>query len=374
MDIMKDFLERVGQDILRKGEGLSDKTLLEEFTTAGRSEAAFTALVRRHGPMVYAVCKMFLGGWAEPDDAFQEVFIVLARKAGALREPDKLKNWLYGVSKNIATKHRANARKQRQRERSLQTVKEPFIDPGSVDRHSYDTYKAINQLSSSRHRELILLELEGKSRKEIEILLGISNKSIRTELCRAREKLRSLLVKQGCKLIFTGTLPAALVARHVAEAAPPPRLIEATVQAALSAANEAIARTAIAVFLSCPAIAGKLKVAGWTLFIVAALAAGGWTVRGYSPSPLSAKVNGVVSQSRSTLMEKRQPQSTLPVAPLKRDTLPPDPEPRPQDGVPAEATAQQEETVSEPWIIVRQELGRTRQPHRSNVVDQAAPK
>ena len=61
-------------------------------------EAAFAALVARHGPMVLGVCRQLLGDAHHAEDAFQAVFLVLARKARSIRDPDLLGNWLYGVA------------------------------------------------------------------------------------------------------------------------------------------------------------------------------------------------------------------------------------------------------------------------------------
>ena len=80
--------------------GLTDARLVERFL--GRDgpdrEDAFAALVQRHGPMVLRVCRRMLGGSADADDAFQAVFLVLARKAKSVRRVDGLKPWLYGVA------------------------------------------------------------------------------------------------------------------------------------------------------------------------------------------------------------------------------------------------------------------------------------
>ena len=80
--------------------GLSDRQLLERYTvTRDRAgEAAFAALVARFGPMVLGVCRQLLRDHHDAEDAFQAVFLVLARRAPSIRDPDLLANWLYGVA------------------------------------------------------------------------------------------------------------------------------------------------------------------------------------------------------------------------------------------------------------------------------------
>ncbi len=99
--------------------GLSDRQLIERFI-AGRdslaAEAAFAALVARHGPMVLGVCQQLLGDRHDAEDAFQAVFLVLARRARSVRDPDLLSNWLYGVALRTARKARGRLTRLRQNE------------------------------------------------------------------------------------------------------------------------------------------------------------------------------------------------------------------------------------------------------------------
>ena len=74
--------------------GLADRELLDRFLAGESAEAAFEALVDRHGPMVRSVCRSMLGDPHEADDAFQATFIVLARRAGAIRRRDAVGSWL----------------------------------------------------------------------------------------------------------------------------------------------------------------------------------------------------------------------------------------------------------------------------------------
>src|SRR5271170_1769637 len=98
--------------LLRDGGGLSDGQLLECFISR-REEAAFEAIVRRHGPMVWGVCRRILGDHHDAEDAFQATFLVLLRKAGSVMPREMVGNWLYGVAQQTALKARATVGMQR---------------------------------------------------------------------------------------------------------------------------------------------------------------------------------------------------------------------------------------------------------------------
>ena len=88
--------------------GLTEGHLLERFVT-GRDEAAFGALVARYGPMVLGVCRRLLRDESDVEDAFQATFLVLVRRAGAIRRGDLVGHWLYGVAHRVAVRARALA-------------------------------------------------------------------------------------------------------------------------------------------------------------------------------------------------------------------------------------------------------------------------
>src|SRR4051812_39257490 len=92
--------------------GLGEGQLLERSLT-GRDEAAFSALVARHGPMVLAVCRRLLDDPHDAEDAFQATFLILVRKGRSLRQPDRLGPWLYGVAHRVARRARADAGRRR---------------------------------------------------------------------------------------------------------------------------------------------------------------------------------------------------------------------------------------------------------------------
>src|SRR5215813_1555661 len=104
--------------LLRKGAGLTDGQLLEHYLRR-RDEAALAALVQRHGPMVWSVCRRVLSNYHDAEDAFQATFLVLVRRAASIASPELLANWLYGVAHQTARKARATVAKRRLRERQV---------------------------------------------------------------------------------------------------------------------------------------------------------------------------------------------------------------------------------------------------------------
>jgi RNA polymerase sigma-70 factor (ECF subfamily) len=89
----------------------SDRQLLEQFLTAkdAADEAAFSALVERHGPMALSLCAQVLGDAHDAEDAFQATFLGRARRAGSVRKADSLASWLHGVAFRVAVRAKVEA-------------------------------------------------------------------------------------------------------------------------------------------------------------------------------------------------------------------------------------------------------------------------
>jgi RNA polymerase sigma-70 factor (ECF subfamily) len=98
--------------------GRTDGQLLQSYIQS-REEAAFAALVRRHGPMVWGVCRRVLQSHQDAEDAFQATFLILVRKAASIMPQEMVANWLYGVAHLTALKARATNVKRRNREKEV---------------------------------------------------------------------------------------------------------------------------------------------------------------------------------------------------------------------------------------------------------------
>src|SRR5262249_29107784 len=114
------------------GAPSTDGELLSQFVTR-RDEAAFLALMGRHGPMVLGVCRRLLSQPQDVGDVFQATFLVLLPRADSIARADSVGSWLYGVARRLAVRVRANARKRQDRERrGRQTPPAPGDTPAEV--------------------------------------------------------------------------------------------------------------------------------------------------------------------------------------------------------------------------------------------------
>jgi RNA polymerase sigma factor (sigma-70 family) len=211
--------------LARDAAGVTDSQLLKLFLT-DHDEAAFEAIVRRHGPMVLGVCKRVLQNATDADDAFQATFLILVRKATSLAQPELLGHWLYGVAYQTARAARSAANRRR--------VKEGQVSPKqgeSAPNEWRDVLPILdaelNRLPAKYRAPIVLCDLQQKSRKEVAQALGLPEGTLASRLARAREHLAKRLTRRGV------TLSGAAVAATLGEtaAAPSAALVQLTVQA-----------------------------------------------------------------------------------------------------------------------------------------------
>ncbi len=239
--LLTGLLRAVRRTIAEREAGeLTDGELLGRFSH-DRDEAAFATLVQRHGPLVLGVCRRVLHDPNDADDAFQATFLVLARKAGSVRQPDRLANWLFGVALRVARKARAEAARRRARQQQVTDM--PVAEPGREAewedlRHVLD--EEVERLPEKFRLPILLCHLQGKTREEAARQLGWSPGAVKGMLERGRERLRSRLARRGVAL-SAGTL-ASLLSESALSAGVSAALRDSTVKAAmLFAAGKAMA-------------------------------------------------------------------------------------------------------------------------------------
>jgi RNA polymerase sigma factor (sigma-70 family) len=249
---------------------LSDHQLLERFA-AERDEAAFSLLVRRHGPMVLGVCRRVLGHEQDAEDVFQAAFQILARRAGAIRQAD-VGGFLYRVAYHLAIRARGDSSKRRRREQRAETSAAPDLMTEVTWREVRQVVdEELQRLSEALRSALVLCYLEGKSLEEAARLLGWSKSTLRRRLNHGRELLRRRLLARG--LAPMAALTASLFAEETA-AAMPAMLAGATVRAAVSGtASPAVA--ALVEAGGALVSAGKAKIATVILLAASVLSGAG---------------------------------------------------------------------------------------------------
>jgi RNA polymerase sigma factor (sigma-70 family) len=198
------LLRYVRRLALRAGRDADDGALLTRFVTQ-HDQAAFEALVYRHGPMVLRVCQRLLANGHDAEDAFQATFLVLARKAACIRPANAVAAWLHGVAYRIACGARAAGTRRRFREVPLSAL-------GPSDRHPDPLSELsarealrlldeeVQQLPRAYRLPIILCCLEGLSQEDAARRLGWTPGSIKGRLERARKCLRQRLTRRGLEL------------------------------------------------------------------------------------------------------------------------------------------------------------------------------
>jgi RNA polymerase sigma factor (sigma-70 family) len=279
---MSEFIQHVRRAaLLRDGAGLTDEELLKDFLSR-REEAALGALVRRHGPLVWGVCRRVLRSYHDAEDAFQATFLVLVRKAASIAAPELLANWLYRVAYQTALNARATAARRKERERQLTEMPEPEVVPHDLWHDLRPLLdEALSRLPDKYRAVIILCDLEARTRREAARQLGVPEGTVAGRLARARAMLAKRLTRHG--LATAGGAMAVGLAQDVASAGVPIAVVSNTIKAATAfAAGPGAAGGVIA-----PEVAAltqgvlkamlwsKLKVATAVLLGVLACAGGG---------------------------------------------------------------------------------------------------
>jgi RNA polymerase sigma factor (sigma-70 family) len=214
---------------LPKGADLTDGHLLECFVSR-RETAALEALVRRHGSMVWGVCRRILGNHHDAEDALQATFLVLVRKAASVRPREMVGNWLYGVARQTALKARATAAKLRTRERQVVDMPDPAVNEQDLAGDLQTLLdQELSRLPDKYRVAIVLCDLEGETRKRAARQLGLPEGTLAGRLTRGRAMLAQRLARHG--LAVTGGTLAALLSQKAASACVPASALSSTIKA-----------------------------------------------------------------------------------------------------------------------------------------------
>jgi RNA polymerase sigma factor (sigma-70 family) len=263
------------------GSGHSDAQLLARFI-AGHDEAAFAALVRRHGPMVLGVCRRLLGHAQDAEDAFQATFLILARKAATVVRGEAVASWLCRVAYRTAMAAKTKLLKRRAHERQVEEMPHPEVGPTPAADWRPLLDRELDSLPQKYRVAVILCDLEGKTRREAARQLGMAEGTFSSQLTRGRRLLAKRLARQGLSL--SGGALAGLLYEGAASATVPAPLVVSTVQAAVCvAAGQVAAVTTPAAVLMNEVLKAmlltKLKLAVAGVMVMVTLGASGLLYR-----------------------------------------------------------------------------------------------
>jgi len=219
--------------------GQTDAQLLRRFA-AHREEAAFAALMRRHGGLVWGVCQHLLRQEQDAEDAFQATFLVLARRARSIRKTEALGSFLHSVAYRVAMKAKQTARKRQARESECGAPEPAKGEPSSdlAWRELQAALDAAVQQVPRKYRDpFVLCCLEGKSREQAARELNCKEGTVSSRIARAREQLLKRLARRGVTL--SAAMCAGALWTQSARAAVPWALAGRTVRAVTGAAGGA---------------------------------------------------------------------------------------------------------------------------------------
>lgn len=293
----------------------ADEQLLEQFVTH-HDEAAFAALLRRHGPMVWGICQRLVSHQQDAEDCFQATFLVLCRKANSIGRSKLLANWLFGVARRAALN--AQARRGRRARHETACAELPDV-PGASTVPWDDTLSVLDdelaRLPNRYRLPLILCCLEGMTHAQAGASLGWPVGTVAGRLSRGREMLRARLNRRGV-LAPGAVLPALLVA-DTAPANMPAHLAAASVRSAVAffmAGHSAPADVSATVTALVRGVLNKMLLhrvlTRSILTACAALALGGaaetWQLRlsagGHSAAPATTHKNAVAANPRKPIV------------------------------------------------------------------------
>ena len=245
--------------------------LLDRFVTH-RDHEAFADLVRRHGSMVFGVCRRVLRDPHDAEEAFQVTFLVLVRKAGGIRQPERLANWLFGVANRVARKSKVTAARRSTHEQAA--AMPGIVPPITLGPEGPEIRGVLDEemvaLPEKYRVPLVLCYLEGLTNEEASRRLGWPPGSMSYRLARGRELLRRRLARRGLACLALWPVFLQVLSERASAGQVPDDLVETTVHRALQQEETPLAveptRRAVwpaLVLLVLLLSFGAVAVAGW---------------------------------------------------------------------------------------------------------------
>jgi RNA polymerase sigma factor (sigma-70 family) len=276
--------------------GASDTQLLARFGCY-RDEAAFAALMARHGPMVMTVCRGVLRDSRDAEDAFQATFFVLARKAGSVWAEGQLGGWLHRVAHRIAVRASIDAARRRAHERLAAEVAAMEISRVHSNHElQHSLHEELARLPAKLRLPVVLCYLEGLTHAQAALQLRCGEATVRRRLAQGRERLRIRLVRRG----FAPSALAALLSISREAHAVPARVAEATLRAVVRiAAGESMAVVAGERLAVLTRAGVPVMIEGWKTTVYIALALGAIASVGAGIGVLGEKIAGGSTKIRT---------------------------------------------------------------------------
>jgi RNA polymerase sigma factor (sigma-70 family) len=315
-DMLEPPPSRLLQTLRRLGQATegADAELLQRFVQQ-RDEPAFEELLRRHGDLVMRVCRRHLGSSADADDAFQAVFLVLARDAGRIARRESLAGWLYRVAFHVSRK--LMGQNARRRTLPVRDADRPAAgEQIDVDRDDERTIveAEVNALPDRLRSAVVLCYVEGRTTAEAATLLGCPKGTVESRLAAARKRLQARLLKRGVALAAGGALEPLLAPDGGAAA---PSLVRRTLAAVMQFARTGSAAGAVTDQVLA-LVAGVSSMTSYRLTLIAAAAVLLATLGGTGLTVFYAKADGKPPATAEKDKDKEKPKP-------KADAPPPSP-------------------------------------------------
>jgi RNA polymerase sigma factor (sigma-70 family) len=208
-------LQQLRRAVRPEGDA-GDGELLDAFILR-RDEQAFAALLRRHGPMVWGVCRRLAGQVPDAEDAFQAVFLILVRKAGCVRPRERVGAWLHGVAFRTAQKARRLAERRRAREKQIESIERPTAESSLPDADLLCVIdEELHRLPERLRLPVLLCDVQGRPQRDVAHQLSIPVGTLGHRLDSARRILARRLTRRGVTLslalLATAAVPKSLSA------------------------------------------------------------------------------------------------------------------------------------------------------------------